>query len=91
MFPSTTTRHPKRSLRELMRGAVATALEFATLDEATTMPAQPRQAPPAPGREHPHRRSLDRVPRARRAGMAPPRAQVCTSPVSPSPGPARVR
>ena len=84
MFPSTTTRQPKRSLRELMRGAVDTALEFATLGEATITPAQPRQAAPTPGREHPHRRSLDRVTRARRAGMTPPRPQVCTSPVIPS-------
>lgn len=84
MFPPTTTRQPKRSLRELMRGAVGTALEFATLGEATLAPAHPRPAAPAPGPEHPHRRSLARVPRARRAGMTPPRAQVCTSPVLPS-------
>ncbi len=84
MFPPTTTRQPKRSLRELMRGAVGTALEFATLGEATIAPAQQRPAAPAPGREHPHRRSLDRVPRARRGCMTPPRAQVCTSPVIPT-------
>src|SRR5215218_9002445 len=36
MFPELTTRRPnKRSLRELVRGAVGTALEFATLGEAT--------------------------------------------------------
>jgi hypothetical protein len=90
MFPPTTNRQPKRSLRELMRGAVGTALEFATLGEATIASPQPRPAPPAPGREHPHRRSLERAPRTRRrAGMTPARAQVCTTPVPKPPAYAR--
>jgi hypothetical protein len=90
MFPPTTNRQPKRSLRELMRGAVGTALEFATLGEATVASPQPRHAPPAPGREHPHRRSSERAPYTRRrAGMVRPRPQVCTSPVPKPPAPAR--
>jgi hypothetical protein len=48
MFPSTIDRRQnKRSLRELVRGAMDTALEFVTLGEAH-LPAKPAQAP----REH---------------------------------------
>jgi len=83
MFPSSTTTDnlARRSLRELMRGAFGTALEFATLGEAT--PAQPpsRPAPPTHVIEHPHRRALVRPSRPRRAGAVPARAQVCTAPV----------
>lgn len=69
----------RRSLRELVRDAVDTAIEFATLGEATlSRPAMPA-VPPAPHREHPHRRP-DRRPRARRAGTLPARTQVCTTP-----------
>src|SRR5215217_8245601 len=69
MFPELTTRRPnKRSLRELVRGAVGTALEFATLGEATLdrieakgpapRPALPRFArPAAPTRRPAARRS----------------------------------
>ena len=85
MFPPTiVSRQPKRSLRELVRGAVDTALEFATLGEANT----PRQAittprPPAaaPTSEHPHRRRLDRHQRTRRPGTVDARAQVCRTPL----------
>ena len=93
MFPTLTTRrHDKRSLRELVRGAMGTALEFATLGEATLGPAAPtapaspparvRSAgPAAPTAAHPHRRRLTRQPRARRTGMVRPRTQVCRTPV----------
>src|SRR5215212_3347152 len=84
MFPPTIDSRPtKRSLRELVRGAVDTALEFATLGEATTPRPSPRpDAAPRP--EHPHRRPLDRHPRRRRPGMVRPRAQVCLSPLPPA-------
>ena len=90
MFPTLTTRRPSnRSLRERVRDAVGTALEFATLGEATLGPAAP-QAPvpqPAPAHSarstaptvaHPHRRRL--IVSTMRAGAASvrPRAQVCT-------------
>src|SRR5215210_3561944 len=43
MFPPTISSRPtKRSLRELVRGAMDTALEFATLGEATTPRPPPR-------------------------------------------------
>jgi len=94
MFPELTTRRPtKRSLRELVRGAVGTALEFATLGEATLGPAPaPQQAPrPATGRQarpaaptavHPHRRRIARQLHPRRGGSVRPRAQACRTPVS---------
>jgi hypothetical protein len=79
-----TTRRPKkRSLRELMREAVDTAVEFATLGEATLpgrTPVRP-SATTAPRAEHPHRRHLGHHPRTRRPGTVSARAQVCTSPV----------
>jgi hypothetical protein len=93
MFPELTTRRSnKRSLRELVRGAAGTALEFATLGEATLDPAPAREAAPrppiarsagpaAPTAAHPHRRHLGRQPARRRGGMIPPRAQVCRTPV----------
>jgi len=100
MFPTLTTRRPRnRSLRERVREAVGTALEFATLGEATLGPAEP-QAPvphPMPARSarstaptfaHPHRRRLTRRQHARRSGSIRPRAQVCSTPVS-RPAPAR--
>jgi hypothetical protein len=86
MFPSSTIDSPaRRSFRELMRGALGSALEFATLGEAT-IPDVPRAAPatPAPSREHPHRRALVRPSRPRRPGAVPPRPPVCTMPVSPT-------
>ena len=50
MFPALTTRRSnKRSLSELVRGAVGTALEFATLGEATLGPADTRIPAPRPG------------------------------------------
>jgi hypothetical protein len=79
-----TTRRPKkRSLRELMREAVDTAVEFATLGEATLPGRTPvRPSPTAPRAEHPHRRHLGHHPRTRRPGTVSARAQVCTSPVT---------
>ena len=98
MFPELTTRRPtKRSLRELVRGAVGTALEFATLGEATLGPAPAREAahrPPqvgsgwpaaaqaAPTAVHPHRRHIARQLHPRRGGSVRPRAQACRTPVS---------
>jgi hypothetical protein len=95
MFPPLTTRRPQKpSFRELVRNAVDTALEFATLGEATARedrfewpsasPAQaapPRPVPTAPTSEHPHRRQVVRTPRKRRPGRVPPRAQACVMPV----------
>jgi hypothetical protein len=80
MFPSMTEHRPnKRSLRELMRGAMDTALELVTLGEAR---ANSDHESPAPTVVHPHRRTLDhrRISR-KRQGMVPPRPQVCISPV----------
>jgi len=83
MFPPTiVSRQPKRSLRELVRGAVDSALEFATLGEANA----PRSTTPgpvaAPTSEHPHRRRLDRHQRThRRPGTVSARAQVCRTPL----------
>ena len=83
MFPSTTTPTlTRRSLRELMRGALGTALEFATLGEANLDGSPSRPAPPAHVLEHPHRQALRRPSRPRRAGAPPARAQVCTAPVT---------
>jgi hypothetical protein len=80
MFPSMTERRQnKRSLRELVRGAMDTALELVTLGEAR---ATWNHRSPAPTVVHPHRRTLDhRRKSRRRAGMTQPRPQVCTSPV----------
>jgi hypothetical protein len=79
MFPSMTDRRQnKRSLLELVRGAMDTALEFVTLGEAH-MPAQ--TTPAAPTAVHPHRRALDHRRSRRRPGMVPPRPQVCLTPV----------
>jgi hypothetical protein len=93
MFPSPTTDSPtRRSLRELMRGALGTALEFATLGEATldgspvapvpsgepaTVDASSHRGP-HPRFEHPHRQALVRPRRPRRDGAVPPRVPVCT-------------
>jgi hypothetical protein len=84
MFPTMTTRRPKkRSLREMMREAVGTAVELATLGEATLPAPDRRGEPTAPILEHPHRRHPVRHhPRSRRPGTVAPRAQVCVSPVS---------
>jgi hypothetical protein len=80
MFPSMIEhRQNKRSFRELMRGAMDTALEFVTLGEATA-PA-PTTPAPAPTAGHPHRRGLDHRRRRARPGMVAPRPQVCTTPV----------
>jgi hypothetical protein len=83
MFPSMTDSRPnKRSLRELMRGAMDTALELVTLGEATALTRQPAPPAPAPTPEHPHRRrQLGHHRRKRRPGMVAPRPQVCTTPV----------
>ena len=95
MFPTLTTRRPRnRSLRERVREAVGTALEFATLGEATLGPAAP-QAPvpqPAPADtfravHRPHHRAPAPPPAgssatSRRSGSVRPRAQVCSTPVS---------
>ena len=93
MFPALTTRRPtKRSLRELVRDAVGTALEFATLGEATLDPAgrtdpAPRPdrvrhvAPAAPIAAHPHRRRFMSQTPPRRGGTVRPRALVCRTPV----------
>src|SRR4051795_9301558 len=63
MFPSMTEcRPPKRSLRELVRGAMDTALELVTLGEASAparLPPAPPPTPPPPPRRplgHPTRR-----------------------------------
>ena len=57
MFPSMTERRQnKRSLRELVRGAMDTALELVTLGEAR---AFADRESPAPTVVHPHRRTLD--------------------------------
>jgi hypothetical protein len=80
MFPSMIDRRQnKRSFRELMRGAMDTALEFATLGEATAQ--APTTPAPAPTAGHPHRRPLDHRRRRRRPGTVAPRPQVCTMPV----------
>jgi len=83
MFPPTTTGRPKkRSFRELVREAVQTAAEFATLGEAQAPDRQSRPvSPTAPTRVHPHRRPLGRHPRRRRPGPVASRAQVCITPV----------
>ena len=84
MFPpETTNERSARSWRELFREAVGTALEFATLGEAT-VPARPlRPAPGAPTVEHTHGRSSGLRRRPRRPGMVPAAAQVCSTPLSP--------
>jgi len=82
MFPPTIdSRQPKRSLRELVRGAVDSALEFATLGEATAPRSTPLPRAAAPTYEHPHRRRLDRHQRTRRPGTVSARAQVCHTPL----------
>lgn len=85
MFPSTTIESPaRRSFRELMRGALGTAIEFATLGEATIAGATSKEeqtVPPTPQSNHPHRRALSRPSRPRRPGAVPPRHPVCTAPV----------
>jgi hypothetical protein len=77
-----TTRRPKkRSLREMVREAVDTAVEFATLGEATLPVRASHRSTSAPTADHPHRRQLRHQPRTRRPGTVSPRAQVCVSPV----------
>jgi hypothetical protein len=85
MFPTMTSRPKKRSLRELVREAVGTAVEFATLGEATIPAQDQRRTPTAPNQGHPHRRHIGHHPRTRRPGMVSPRAQVCVSPALPRP------
>ena len=84
MFPSTTTDHPtRRSLRELMRGALGTALEFATLGEATLAGPPSRPAPPAHVRRTPASSGARVVLRARAAPGLPrhaPRSAPLRSP-----------
>jgi hypothetical protein len=75
------SRQNKRSLRELMRGAMDSALEFVTLGEAIA-PSRRKATAPAPTIEHPHRRHrVVHHHRRRRPGMVTPRPQVCTTPV----------
>jgi hypothetical protein len=83
MFPTMTTRRPrKRSLRELVREAVDTAVELATLGEAS-LPRWEAGSRSAPRAVHPHRRHLGHHPtRVRRPGTVSARAQVCRSPVN---------
>jgi hypothetical protein len=83
MFPPMTTSRPKkRSLREKVREAVGTAVELATLGEATLPAPVRREARSAPIHEHPHRRQLHgHHMRSRRPGTVSARAQVCVSPV----------
>jgi len=71
----TASRPTKRSLRELVRGAMDSALEFVTLGEAIAHPA------PAPTSGHPHRRRVPGHRSRRRPGMVAARSQVCTTPV----------
>jgi hypothetical protein len=78
-----TARRPKkRSLREMMREAVDTAVELATLGEARLPSRTPGPSLSAPRTEHPHRRHLGHHPRTRRPGSVSARAQVCVSPVT---------
>ena len=83
MFPELTTRRPnKRSLRELVRGAVGTALEFATLGEATLGPAPARQPAPRPAPSRVRRGRPPPPPPTRTAGdspVSPPRAGAARS------------
>jgi hypothetical protein len=82
MFPPLTIGRPKtRSLRELVRDAVDSALEFATLGEAPAVLRHAPQQTTAPTVPHPHRRPIPRQPRSRRPGQVRPRAQVCVVPV----------
>ena len=68
MFPSLTTRRDRpRPLRELVRGALGTALEFATLGEATLGSARP-DAPAPPPRVAGPRGPPPPPPRTRTAG-----------------------
>ena len=77
MFPALTTRRPnKRSLSELVRGAVGTALEFATLGEATLDPVHRADPAPRP------------APRAARGGRPPPPPHTRTADGHPSANPA---
>jgi hypothetical protein len=85
MFPTMTSRPKKRSLRELVREAVGTAVEFATLGEASIPARDQRRAPTAPTHEHPHRRHIGHHQRTRRPGTVSPRAQVCVTPALPRP------
>src|SRR5918998_935345 len=56
MFPPmTTSRPPKRSLSELVRQAVGTAVELATLGEASAPVRSAHPGPTAPGAERPRR------------------------------------
>jgi hypothetical protein len=78
-----TTRRPKkRSLRELVREAVDTAVEFTTLGEARLPTRDAHRPSSAPTSEHPHRRRIGHQPRTRRPGSVGPRTQVCVSPVT---------
>jgi hypothetical protein len=77
-----TSRPKKRSLRELVREAVGTAVEFTTLGEAS-LPTPDQRRATAPNHGHPHRRHLGHHPRTRRPGTVSPRAQVCVTPVFP--------
>jgi hypothetical protein len=77
-----TARRPKtRSLRELVREAVGTAVEFATLGEATLPAPDQRRHTTAPIRVHPHRRHLGHHQRSRRPGTVSARAQACVTPI----------
>jgi hypothetical protein len=84
MFDATLSSSPTipRSLRERVRAAVDTALEFATLGEAQLSRPDSRPGRPTTAGEHPHRRSLDRRHKRTRPGIVPPRPQACLSPTT---------
>jgi len=74
MFPlATTPRTTKRSLRQMVRSAVGTAVEFATLGEVGD-DREPLVVP-----VHPHRRTVARRARERRPGGVQPRPEVCVA------------
>ena len=91
MFPSPTIDRPaRRSVKQLVRGALGTAIEFATLGEASLASAPAASAAtqptaPSPLMAHPHRQALVRPRRPRRDGAVPPRAPVCTASVPKAP------
>src|SRR3954468_15750 len=72
MFPSMTECRPqKRSLRELVRGAMDTALELVTLGEATAPSRLPAGPPPPPA---PAPRPPARAPAPPASRSSPPPA-----------------
>jgi hypothetical protein len=84
---------PRRSWRERVRSAVDLTVAFALLEDAHPAPEppdpserdDPRSARVSVGAVHAHRKPLRPMPRPRRPGAVPARAQVCTSPVGHTP------